>query len=146
MAKKFGFLLGVGVGYVLGARAGRQRYDQIVSKARGAWRSPTVQAKTDQAQQLAKEKAGQAGHAVMEKAGQGVHAAKEKLTGGDDSPSHGGTSASGTAGTATGPAGTTPTPADVHGSGRGGTPAAQLPSTPSDRLPPHFDGTGGTNS
>ena len=34
MKVKISFLTGVGVGYVLGCRAGRQRYDQIVKTAR----------------------------------------------------------------------------------------------------------------
>jgi hypothetical protein len=37
------FLGGVGVGYLLGTRAGRERFDQIVSTARRFWESPTVQ-------------------------------------------------------------------------------------------------------
>jgi hypothetical protein len=38
------FLLGIAVGYVLGARAGRQRYDDIAAVARRVAGSPTVQA------------------------------------------------------------------------------------------------------
>jgi hypothetical protein len=37
------FLGGLGVGYLLGTRAGRERFDQIVSTARRFWESPTVQ-------------------------------------------------------------------------------------------------------
>jgi hypothetical protein len=37
------FAIGVGVGYLLGARAGRERFDQIVAKGRQLWESPTVQ-------------------------------------------------------------------------------------------------------
>lgn len=37
------FLVGVGVGYVLGARAGRKRYDQIMSIAHRVAQDPTVQ-------------------------------------------------------------------------------------------------------
>jgi hypothetical protein len=33
MAGKLTLLVGFGAGYVLGARAGRERYDQIVGKA-----------------------------------------------------------------------------------------------------------------
>jgi len=43
MRGKLWFLGGVGVGYVLGTRAGRERFDQIVSTARRFWESPTVQ-------------------------------------------------------------------------------------------------------
>jgi hypothetical protein len=33
----------VGVGYVLGTRAGREKFDQMVAQARKFWESPTVQ-------------------------------------------------------------------------------------------------------
>ena len=45
MAGKLTLLAGFGAGYVLGARAGRDRYDQIVGKARGVWEDPRVQEK-----------------------------------------------------------------------------------------------------
>ena len=37
------FVAGMAVGYVLGTRAGRQRYDQIVATARKVRQNPTVQ-------------------------------------------------------------------------------------------------------
>jgi hypothetical protein len=37
------FLIGVGIGFVLGARAGRERYEQMVKAARKAKDSPAVQ-------------------------------------------------------------------------------------------------------
>jgi len=37
------FITGVGVGYVLGTRAGRQKFDQMVAQARKVWESPSVQ-------------------------------------------------------------------------------------------------------
>jgi hypothetical protein len=43
MRGKLIFMTGVGVGYVLGARAGRERFDQMVAAARRFWESPTVQ-------------------------------------------------------------------------------------------------------
>jgi hypothetical protein len=56
MAGKLTTLAGFGAGYVLGSRAGRSRYDQIVDKARGIWQDPRVQAKAGQAERLVKEK------------------------------------------------------------------------------------------
>jgi len=44
-------------GYVLGARAGRERYDQIVQKAEGAWNNPKVQKGKRRAQEKAEGKA-----------------------------------------------------------------------------------------
>jgi hypothetical protein len=68
MAGKLSFLAGLSAGYVLGARSGRERYDQIVAKAQQFWQDPRVQEKTGQAQQLAKDKGGAAAAVVAEKA------------------------------------------------------------------------------
>lgn len=43
MKGKWAFFVGLGVGYVLGSRAGRQRYEQIVSAARRVKDNPTLQ-------------------------------------------------------------------------------------------------------
>lgn len=43
MRGKLMFLAGVGVGYVLGTRAGRERYDELVNATRKLLDSPTVQ-------------------------------------------------------------------------------------------------------
>lgn len=42
MSGRFLFVVGVGVGYVLGAKAGRQRYEQIASSAGKLWNSKAV--------------------------------------------------------------------------------------------------------
>jgi hypothetical protein len=57
MAGKLTMLAGFGAGYILGARAGRERYEQIAGKAQKLWRDPRVQAKAEQAQQIVKDKA-----------------------------------------------------------------------------------------
>jgi hypothetical protein len=43
MIKKWIFVAGAGVGYVLGTRAGRQKYDAMVTKAREVLDRPDVQ-------------------------------------------------------------------------------------------------------
>jgi hypothetical protein len=43
MRNKLIFLTGVGVGYVLGTRAGRQRYEQLVRAGRKLKENPTIQ-------------------------------------------------------------------------------------------------------
>ena len=43
MGLKLIFMTGVGIGYVLGTRAGREKFDQMVAQARKFWESPTVQ-------------------------------------------------------------------------------------------------------
>lgn len=54
---KLSFLLGAATGYVLGARAGRQRYEQIRSGASRAWQSQPVQKQVSTAKHAAKDKA-----------------------------------------------------------------------------------------
>lgn len=54
---KFSFLLGAAAGYVLGARAGRQRYEQIKSGSQQLWQSRPVQNQVAQAKHAAKTKA-----------------------------------------------------------------------------------------
>lgn len=46
-----------GAGYVVGARAGRERYREIKSRATALWQSDTVQEQTAKAQGLAKDQA-----------------------------------------------------------------------------------------
>lgn len=65
---KLGFLAGAGLGYVLGARAGRERYEQIRQMTRRAWHNPRVQRQAANAQAVVSEKASQAQDAVSEKA------------------------------------------------------------------------------
>jgi hypothetical protein len=48
-------LVGAGVGYVLGARAGRDRYDQIADQANKLWNDPRVQTKVEEAKAKAPE-------------------------------------------------------------------------------------------
>ncbi|MDP8938427.1 MAG: hypothetical protein M3O23_11985 [Actinomycetota bacterium] len=49
MAFRAGFLSGFGAGYYLGARAGRQRYEQIQRALAQARRSPVVETATEKA-------------------------------------------------------------------------------------------------
>ena len=96
MTGKLTFLAGLGAGYVLGARAGRERYEQIVTKAQELIHDPRVQEKAGQAQHLAKEKAEQAQQAVKDMAGShgGSHTAPTSSP--DSSPSVQYTSTGGT--------------------------------------------------
>ena len=67
--KKLTLLTGVAIGYVLGTRAGRERYEQIKAGASKVAHSPKVQAAADRAQD-----------AVGHQASAVVDAAKEKVT------------------------------------------------------------------
>lgn len=52
---KLSLMVGAGIGYVLGTRAGRQQYDKIVAEAQKVWRDPRVQRKAQHAQDAAQD-------------------------------------------------------------------------------------------
>lgn len=56
MRGKILFLTGMGVGYVLGTKAGRERYNQIKRTASTLWSDPRVQQRVDQVEDFVKEK------------------------------------------------------------------------------------------
>jgi hypothetical protein len=108
---KLGVLVGFGAGYVLGARAGRQRYDQLVGRAQELWRDPRVQRKAARAHDVVQEKASQAAGAV-----QGTVKDRVPGLGRDDSDKSDGTRGTGSVGGvggvgASGSVATPPTPA-----------------------------------
>jgi hypothetical protein len=72
--RKMTALVAGGIGYVLGARAGRERYEQIRGVALRVKSNPKVQQTARQAAEAAKEAA---------------PAVKDKVTGGSDSSSTG---------------------------------------------------------
>jgi hypothetical protein len=90
---KLGMLAAGAVGYVLGARAGRERYEQIAYQAQRLWTNPTVQRAASQAQDRAREAAPvvaeKVGGAAKHAAGAAVSAVSAvKSTGaGDDATS-----------------------------------------------------------
>ncbi len=57
MKGKILFAAGLTVGYVLGARAGRARYESIKSSALKVWNDPRVQQQVDAAEAFVKDKA-----------------------------------------------------------------------------------------
>jgi hypothetical protein len=54
--------------YVLGARAGRERYDQISALARNLWRDPRVQKTASQAADVVRDQAPKAGEHLADAA------------------------------------------------------------------------------
>ncbi|TXK18825.1 YtxH domain-containing protein [Homoserinibacter sp. GY 40078] len=56
MKGKILFLAGLGVGYVLGTRAGRERYEQLKSTASQLWNAPLVQKRVDTVQDFVRDK------------------------------------------------------------------------------------------
>ncbi|MCG2621809.1 YtxH domain-containing protein [Arthrobacter sp. I2-34] len=72
------FGAGLAVGFVLGARAGRGSYEQLKTRARQAWESPTVQSKVSGAASAVKDKAPEAQEHLKEavkKAGDSISGA-----------------------------------------------------------------------
>ncbi len=61
------FIVGLGVGYVLGTRAGRERYEQIKERATGVWNNPRVRRQVDTAKHTATSAADTATHKIAER-------------------------------------------------------------------------------
>ncbi|MGW5195912.1 YtxH domain-containing protein [Streptomyces spiralis] len=63
------FIAGLAVGYVLGTRAGRERYEQLRKSARQVAQNPAVRNTAESAAQQGRQFAGRAYHAVSERVG-----------------------------------------------------------------------------
>jgi|SRR5580765_8373830 hypothetical protein len=81
MMKKLLLLAAIGVGYVLGARAGRERYEQIMGTVNKVKNDPRVQEKTQQAVDVAKHQAPVVADKVSSAASAATAAAKDKVSG-----------------------------------------------------------------
>ncbi len=57
----------LGVGYVLGARAGRDRYREIRARATSLWQSEAVQTQAARAQEVAKDQAAKVQEAAKDR-------------------------------------------------------------------------------
>lgn len=69
MRYKLTFVVGVALGYVLGTRAGRERYEQLRKSAREFSHNPAVRNAAESAAQTGREVAGKALHTVSDKVG-----------------------------------------------------------------------------
>ena len=78
MGTKAGILIGIGVGYVLGTRAGRERYEQIRANASKLRRVPIVARPLDAAGQKMSDLVRAGGEQVTDKVADAV---KERLFG-----------------------------------------------------------------
>lgn len=101
MKGKLAFVLGAGVGYVLGTRAGRAQFEKIKGWASDAWHDPRVQSTVDDLESKAAGFAKDQGAALKDKAVDAVKSAVSR-TSDDDTGTSGATPAAP-------PAGTTPT-------------------------------------
>lgn len=79
MKGKILFVAGAAVGYVLGARAGRQSYERIKSRADRVWHDPNVQKGVNAAEDFVADKAPVVGKKIQETAQDAAHAASEKV-------------------------------------------------------------------
>jgi hypothetical protein len=68
MIGKLTLLAGAAIGYVLGAKAGHQRYEQIMGRASKAWSSDPVQFKVETAKEAVRTKAPMIAEKVSEAA------------------------------------------------------------------------------
>lgn len=78
MKGKILLIVGLGVGYVLGARAGRERYDQISGAVGKLWNSPQVQKQVDRSMDFVNDKV----DTVMDIAATGAKNVVNRVTGG----------------------------------------------------------------
>ncbi|MEU1280122.1 YtxH domain-containing protein [Streptomyces sp. NPDC005805] len=72
MRYKLTFVAGLALGFVLGARAGRERYEQLKKSARQISQNPAVRNAAESAAHNGREAAGKAFHAVSGKVGDHV--------------------------------------------------------------------------
>lgn len=78
MGTKTGILIGVGIGYILGTRAGRERYEQIRANASKLRRVPIIARPLDAAGQKMSDLVRAGGEQVTDKVADAV---KERLFG-----------------------------------------------------------------
>jgi hypothetical protein len=77
--KKLTLLVAAGAGYVLGSRAGRERYEQIKTQATKTWNNPRVQDAVDEVQNHAKQAGSDLGGAAASKVAEAAGDVKDKV-------------------------------------------------------------------
>lgn len=77
--KKLTLLIAAGAGYVLGSRAGRERYEQIKTQSSKVWNNPKVQETVSDVQAQAKQAGADVGHKVGEKVSDAASDVKAKV-------------------------------------------------------------------
>ena len=79
MKGKLLILAGAAVGYVLGTRAGRQRYEEIKGRANAWWQDPKVQQRVADAEHAVRAKAPQVQERLTEAAGRASEKVKSSV-------------------------------------------------------------------
>ncbi len=82
MRSKAAFIVGTGLGYVLGTRAGRQRFEKIKTVTRRAWQSPQVQARVTELEAKAADFARSEGAAIKGRVTENLRSAVSSARGG----------------------------------------------------------------
>jgi len=77
--KQLMFLTGAAVGYVLGTRAGRERYEQIKKTAQDLWAHPSVQSAAESVREQASLAASSGAHRAGAMAGSAKQKVNERL-------------------------------------------------------------------
>lgn len=85
MSTKFGIILGLGIGYVLGTRAGRGQYDKLRAHASRLRQVPLVARPLDAAAEKVSEAIRIQGEVVTDKVADAI---KERLFGAPATPTH----------------------------------------------------------
>ena len=80
---KLSFIAGVAAGYVLGAKAGQKRYEQIRGRASQVWSSEPVQTRVDTVKEAVKEQAPVLGAKLGDVAKTAGASAKDRFSGED---------------------------------------------------------------
>lgn len=80
MMGRLSLLAGAAIGYVLGAKAGHQRYEQIIGRATKAWSSDPVQFRVETAKEAVRTKAPMIAEKVSEAAKVTGSKLKDKAT------------------------------------------------------------------
>ncbi|WP_251152646.1 YtxH domain-containing protein [Cellulosimicrobium sp. Marseille-Q4280] len=85
MKSKIALVVGIGIGYVLGTRAGRERFEEIKVKAKDLWQSEDVQSAVHTAQDkvttVAKEQGAKLADVAKEQGGKVAGAVKDQASG-----------------------------------------------------------------
>lgn len=103
MKGKLLILAGAAVGYVLGTRAGRQRYEEIKGRADALWHDPKVQQKVSDAQHAVKTKAPELQEKVTEVASRATDKVRSTVQGHEYDADQPEVTADGRPGAVTGP-------------------------------------------
>lgn len=84
--KKLTLIAAAAAGYVLGTRAGRERYEQIKTQATQVWNNPKVQDVVDDVQTQAKHAGSEAGSKVASTASDVASKVSDKVSSSSSSP------------------------------------------------------------